>query len=318
MIGSFDFDLRSLEIFVHTVESGNMTTAAERMGTTQPAISQALTNLEKSLELTLLDRTVRPLEVTAAGRFLYDSARNILAQARKTNGDMRQANFNQLNHVNIAMVDSLVTALAPALIKTVEQHVSGWSISTGLSHLHANALMSRHVDMILSDDALEQHDNLSRYRILREPFVLVVPKSKSIEFKGLAQLVAQLGFIRYSSDSLIGLTVERYLKRAQIDPPMCLKLDNTFAILSSVAAGLGWTITTPLCLFQNGISNKDVTCLPLPGDSLFRNLVLVSRDNGLWQLPKIIASDSQAILAGEFTNYINHHLAWLKDHIKIG
>ncbi|NRA54775.1 MAG: LysR family transcriptional regulator [Gammaproteobacteria bacterium] len=318
MIGSFDFDLRSLEIFVHTVEAGNMTTAAERMGTTQPAISQALTNLEKSLELTLLDRTVRPLEVTAAGRFLYDSARNILAQARKTNGDMRQANYNKLNHVNIAMVDSLVTALAPALIKTVEQHVSGWSISTGLSHLHANALMSRHVDMILSDDALEQHDNLSRYRILREPFVLVVPKSQSIEFKDLGQLVAQLGFIRYSSDSLIGLTVERYLKRAQIDPPMCLKLDNTFAILSSVAAGLGWTITTPLCLFQNGISNKDVTCLPLPGDSLFRNLVLVSRDNGLWQLPKIIANDSQAILAGEFTNYINHHLAWLKEQIKIG
>lgn len=295
-----------------------MTTAAERMGSTQPAISQALTNLEKSLAVALIDRSVRPLEVTTAGRFLYDRARNILAQAHKTNGDMRQANFNHLSHVNIAMVDSLVTAVAPSLIKTVEQHVSDWSITTGLSHLHANALMSRHVDMILSDDALEAHADLKRYRILREPFVLVVPNAKPLPRQDLKQLSKQLGFVRYSSNSLIGLTVEHYLKREQIDPPMCLRLDNTFAILSSVAAGLGWTITTPLCLFQNGIRNKDLKCVPLPGDPLFRNLVLVTRDNAMWELPKIIANDSQTILRGEFSSYVDQHLSWLKSEIKIG
>jgi len=83
MIGNFGFDLKSLEIFVSTVDAGNMTIAAEKLGTTQSAVSQNLANLERSLEAQLLDRTVRPIEVTTAGRFLYDSAQQMLKQAEK-------------------------------------------------------------------------------------------------------------------------------------------------------------------------------------------------------------------------------------------
>jgi len=318
MIGSFDFDLRSLEIFVHTVDGGNMTIAAEQLGSTQSAVSQTLTSLEKSLEVKLLDRSVRPLEVTTAGRFLYDSAKKILLQAHKTNSDMRQTNFSHLNHVNIAMVDSLVTAVGSSLINAVKKHTVGWSITTGLSHRHANALMSRKVDMILSDDALEDRSELMRYRILREPFVLVVPKNYKVDPKKLPTSNGELGFIRYSNDSLIGITIEHYLKRMLIDQPEYLRLDNTFAILSMVSAGLGWTITTPLCLFQNGILNNEFSCHPLPGDPLFRNLILGARHNELWELPKIIAADSQAILQKEFLTYIRQHLSWLEQEIEIG
>ena len=318
MIGSFDFDLRSLEIFVHTVDGGSMTTAAEQLGSTQSAVSQTLTSLEKSLEVKLLDRSVRPLEVTTAGRFLYDSAKNILRQAHKTNSDMRQTNFSHLNHVNIAMVDSLVTAVGPSLIDAFKKHTVDWSITTGLSHRHANALMSRKVDMILSDDALEDRTELMRYRILREPFILVVPKTFDIEPEQLPIWMNDLGFIRYSNNSLIGITIERYLKRMVIEPTEYLSLDNTFAILSMVSAGLGWTITTPLCLFKSGILNNEFSCYPLPGDPLFRNLILGVRHNELWELPKIVAADSQAILRKEFLAYIQLHLSWLENEIEIG
>jgi len=318
MIGSFDFDLRSLEIFVYTVEGGNMTTAAEQLGSTQSAVSQTLTSLEKSLEVKLLDRSVRPLQVTTAGRFLYDSAKNILQQAHKTNSDMRQTNFSHLNHVNIAMVDSLVTAVGPSLIDAVKKHTVDWSITTGLSHRHANALMSRKVDIILSDDALDDRAELMRYRILREPFILVAPKNFNLDPQELSVWMNELGFIRYSNDSLIGITIERYLRRMLIEPDEYLRLDNTFAILSMVSAGLGWTVTTPLCLFKNGILNNEFSCYPLPGDPLFRNLILAARHNELWELPKIIAADSQAILQEEFLSYVRQHLNWLESEIEIG
>jgi len=318
MIGNFGFDLKSLEIFVSTVDAGNMTIAAEKLGTTQSAVSQNLANLEKSLEAQLLDRTVRPIEVTTAGRFLYDSAQQMLKQAAKTSQDMRQTNFNHLNHVNIAMVDSLVNPLGTSLVTALKKHTSTWSIHSGLSHRHANALLSRHVDMIISDDAMEEHPELMRFPILREPFILVLPKDQPVDSKHLHKLLNNLGFIRYTAASLIGIRIENYLKRISLEPQISLRLDNTFAILSSVSAGLGWSITTPLSLFNTGIDMANITCLPLPQEPLYRNITLVTRNNKLWELPAIIAKDSRNILNKDFNNFIQEHMPWLEGQINIG
>jgi len=47
-------------------------------------------------------------------------------------------------------------------------------------------------------------------------------------------------------------------------------------------------------------------------------LILGARHNELWELPKIIAADSQAILQKEFLTYIRQHLSWLEQEIEIG
>lgn len=318
MIGNFGFDLKSLEIFVSTVDAGNMTLAAEKLGTTQSAVSQNLANLEKSLEAQLLDRTVRPIEVTTAGRFLYDSAQQMLKQAAKTSQDMRQTHFNHLNHVNIAMVDSLVNPLGSSLVAALKKYTHTWSIHSGLSHRHANALLSRHVDMIISDDAMEAQPELMRFPILREPFILVLPKDQPVDSKHLHKLLNNLGFIRYTAASLIGIRIENYLKRISLEPQISLRLDNTFAILSSVSAGLGWSITTPLSLFNTSIDMANITCLPLPQEPLYRNITLVTRNNKLWELPAIIAKDSRNILNKDFNNFIQEHMPWLEGQINIG
>ncbi len=318
MSNSFGFDLRMLEIFVATVKSGNMSTTARVLGATQSAVSQSLSNLETSLKTQLLDRNVRPIEVTTAGRFLYDSATQILSQARKTNQDILSANFKHLTHVKFAMVDSLATSFGPSLIKSIKKHTNKWSITTGMSHIHAAALMSHKVDMIISDDALENHSELVRHRILREPFIILTPKGYQSDVDSLSILSRKLNFIRYSTASLIGNTVERYLMRMEIDAPHCLNLDNTFAVLSSVTAGLGWTITTPLCLFQNGFNHEQFDCHLLPGDELFRNLILVTRQNDLWNLPQMLTQDIHSMLNNDYLPYINNHLPWLQTKIKIG
>lgn len=318
MIGNFGFDLKSLEIFVSTVDAGNMTLAAEKLGTTQSAVSQNLANLERSLEALLLDRTVRPIEVTTAGRFLYDSAQQMLKQAAKTSQDMRQTHFNHLNHVNIAMVDSLVNPLSSSLVTTLKKYTHTWSIHSGLSHRHANALLARHVDMIISDDAMENYPELMRFPILREPFIIVLPKEQPIDSNNLHKSLNNLGFIRYTAASLIGIRIENYLKRISLEPQISLRLDNTFAILSSVSAGLGWSITTPLSLFNTGIDMDRITCLPLPEEPLYRNITLVARNNKLWELPDIIAKDSRNILNQDFHRFILQHMPWLDEQIHIG
>ena len=52
-------DLRALETFVAVCDANSMVLAAERLGLSQSAVSQAIKSLEESLGLVLMDREVR-------------------------------------------------------------------------------------------------------------------------------------------------------------------------------------------------------------------------------------------------------------------
>ena len=69
MLSPLGFDLRSLEAFVVTCRKGSMAAAAQRLSMSQPAISQIIKCLETSLGVALIDRSHRPLRLTAKWRF---------------------------------------------------------------------------------------------------------------------------------------------------------------------------------------------------------------------------------------------------------
>ncbi|MCL1057074.1 LysR family transcriptional regulator [Shewanella gelidimarina] len=322
---AFDFDLKGLQVFVIAAQTGSMTETAKRLGLTQSSVSQTLSMLEKNLKVELLDRSVRPLALTIAGRYFFDQSSHLLSQAEQTQKVFTQGTFEQLHLVRIAMVDSLATSLGKPLIEVVKRRTENWSLTTGRSHMHADALVSRQVDIIISDDALEDCDDLCRYPILSEPFVLVVPLNLSCQSEDVSsindinRLLQKLDFVRYTNDSLIGTNIERYLRRVGLEPAMRLQLDNTFAVLSMVASGLGWTITTPLCLYQSGIPLAQVRCLPLPvNDGFNRRLTLVTRRHELSDLAEQMARDSCQIMSQCFLPELEKDLPWLVSAIDIG
>ncbi|WP_207061646.1 LysR family transcriptional regulator [Motiliproteus sp. SC1-56] len=318
MATRFGFDLRALELFAQVAKSGNMSLAAQQLGMTQSSISQSLANLEEALQTTLFDRSVRPMKLTTAGRFLQDRSSQLLSEAQKTSLAIKQADFTRLRHIKIAVVDSIATAVGRSLVNALKNRAQDWSISTGLSHLHGHALLARNVDIIISDDALEDYPDLTRYHILREPFVLALPNDYSQPVDSLATLTSQLDFIRYSSHSLIGSSIERHLRRAHTEPPERLQLDNTSAIVASVSAGLGWTITTPLCVFQSGIKLQNIQLRRLPTEPLFRSLTLTARSGELGDLPQKIAEDSVSILGRHFLPALTEEQPWLEDQLTLG
>ncbi|MFH3574780.1 LysR family transcriptional regulator, partial [Acinetobacter baumannii] len=59
-------------------ESGSFTAAADKLHLTQSTISQQLARLEESVGHSLIDRTARPLQLTASGEYLIGYAQRIL------------------------------------------------------------------------------------------------------------------------------------------------------------------------------------------------------------------------------------------------
>ncbi len=73
-------NMQNIQIFLTVAEHGNMTKAAAVMNVTQPLLSQRIQKLEETLGITLFIRTQRKLELTPAGKYLYEQWSLILGQ----------------------------------------------------------------------------------------------------------------------------------------------------------------------------------------------------------------------------------------------
>lgn len=71
-------DFRSLEIFYWVSQLESFSKAAERLNTTQPAVSQRIAALEAELKTRLFARTSRSISLTEKGRVLVDYAERFL------------------------------------------------------------------------------------------------------------------------------------------------------------------------------------------------------------------------------------------------
>jgi len=73
-------DLNSVKIFVHVIEKGSFTAAANYLKIPIATVSRRVSELEGSLNVRLLERSTRRLRLTEAGITLYDFSKRGLAE----------------------------------------------------------------------------------------------------------------------------------------------------------------------------------------------------------------------------------------------
>lgn len=86
-LNTIPFDLYELSLFHLVVETGSFTKAGQQAGLTQSAITRQIRGMEESLGVALFERTTRHVDLTLAGRLLYEKSGAILSS---TNDLLRQ------------------------------------------------------------------------------------------------------------------------------------------------------------------------------------------------------------------------------------
>jgi LysR family transcriptional regulator, low CO2-responsive transcriptional regulator len=84
--------LRQLAVFVAVAQAQSFRRAAERLHTSQPALSQHVKELEDELDVRLLDRLRRNVHLTDAGRLVLDHAQRVfttLGSVREVIGELK-------------------------------------------------------------------------------------------------------------------------------------------------------------------------------------------------------------------------------------
>lgn len=111
VVDLFAMQLKDLQSFRIVAELGNLHSAADVLGVTQPALSKAIQRLETSLGVRLFERTPRGVALTAIGQALY--ARNL--RLGQLVDDMRQ----EVQDLKTGQSGELRIGTVPAVVESV-------------------------------------------------------------------------------------------------------------------------------------------------------------------------------------------------------
>jgi len=174
-------DLRQLQYFVAVAEEGQMTRAAAKMHVAQPALSQAIAQLEARLGVELLERHARGVSLTPAGESFLAKARAAVAAADaadRTAQAFARADSGRLELGHIG----------PHPQYTEPHALTGFAAAAPRAELSLRHMTFptrptsdwlADVDVALCHAPAEEAD--VRIRVLREePCVLVVPRSNPL------------------------------------------------------------------------------------------------------------------------------------------
>jgi DNA-binding transcriptional LysR family regulator len=188
--------------------------------------------------------------------------------------------------IRLGCVDSFAATVGPQLIHAFSGSARQIQLCSGLTPTLSTQLRGRELDLAICTDLGSLDAGMSQRRLFSEAWVAVFPRQHPVgrlETIGeLGQSAGDLPLIRYSQRSVTGQQVEQYLRHVGVHAVRRFEFDATDPLLSLVAAGLGWAISTPLCLLQSRQYLPAVTVLPLPLAHLRqREFYLLSRE-GEW------------------------------------
>lgn len=297
-------DLQLLEVFLSVCDAGSMTLAAQQLGLSQSAVSQAVMALERDLDLQLLDRDARPAITTHAGRLLRERAPRLLSQARALVEQVRATARHEHAKIHFGCVDSFAATVGPRLIRALSDSAQQILMWSGLTPTLKEQLRGRELDFaICTDSAIDDHRIVQRL-LFSESWVAVFPKEHVVKAltsaRELSALSGDLPLIRYSQRSVIGQQIEYFLRHIGVHAPRTYEFDATDPLLSLVASGLGWALSTPLCLWQSRQYLGNVVVVPIPATRLgLRHFFLLSREDEWAGLDDHIARITRDVIRQE-------------------
>ncbi len=312
------FDLRSLEVFIAVIRAGGMTSAAKALDLTQSAVSQTIANMETALGTVLIDRSVRPLQLTTSGAILFEKAQQLIGMATETVQSVREPAGHTFNTLHIAMADSLAFSVGPHLVSSLQDAAQHWRITSGLSIDHEAAFAAGKVDMmIVGGDLINTYRDYEHHLIATEQFLIAAPVSYRGPVDNLEELCKSHKLVRYSLRSFAGRKVEQQINRFQINVPLWLEIDSPMAQLAMIGSGIAWGFTTPIFLLQAQDTLKNIRLFKPPKGTFPRHIYAVNRVNQFGDIPARIARASREIIRSELIPKIRELDDTLPDLITI-
>ncbi|WP_454693178.1 LysR substrate-binding domain-containing protein [Achromobacter aegrifaciens] len=109
-------NLRQLRAFTLIAEHGSIRAAARALSVTQPAATRSLRELEQSVGVELVRRSVKGVELTTYGEALYKRAIVIMQETRRAREEIGQMRDGEGGTLNLAVSSAALVVVPDALV----------------------------------------------------------------------------------------------------------------------------------------------------------------------------------------------------------
>ena len=242
--------LQQLRYFCETVDAGSAAVAAERLHVAPTAISMQMSQLETELGGELFDRSRRPMELTALGRFLYPRGKEVLKATADLVEDARAVAAGRAGSLAIGYTRSSIFSILPATVRAFRETHSKVRLElvTMLSEHQPEQLLSGRIQVGIARyiEFPKAYPSLVYTPLFADRFCLAVPRPHPFSQRNEVALAELDGvpFITYPRDvqSRFAEQVLRLVRQAGAEPVVVNDALDIHTALGLVAAGLGCSL----------------------------------------------------------------------------
>lgn len=233
--------LIQLKYFVSTVEAGSVTTAARNLFISQPALSKQLTQLEKELNCELFLRKTTGVELTEAGKHLYQKGNELLKAADELSLEMNQ--YAKKQTIRIGALPSIGTHFLPAIVNQLKGEFKMEVFIKDTTEELVRLVENNQADFVFVQD-VSKNRNLIIENIFWEPYDAILPSSVKGNERSFLSITDFVGYqlIIHKHPCDVRSFFENYCKKNKIDYMLGIELETNESIVAFVSSGLGASI----------------------------------------------------------------------------
>ena len=235
-------NLQHLRYFLAVARTGGFTQAARLMNVTQPTVSSAVLELEKSMGVQLFNRDNRHVALTTEGRLLLSYAVQVKDLLKEASERLQRSDLEPGGGFQFGAVDAAVIYLLPEILKEYMRRYPGVVLKTQVAssrYLIDDLLMQRSEFALIHLPYI--HPKIDAVPIYRDDLPLVVgPEHRFAQSQSVALVeVVEEPLILFHADSVSRKVVDEKLAEAGLTPGAVMELHSPEAMRKLVETGVG-------------------------------------------------------------------------------
>lgn len=266
---------RKLRIFYEVAKHLNMSEVAQNLYISQPAISQAIHEIENELQVKLFDRIGKRLYLTNEGKIFLQYTRRVLNIYEEAIKSMREINNLEKGRLDIGASTTIGIYILPDIIGKFKKLYSGIDISIYIENTHniCELILENKIDIAFVEGPVYS-DEFIVEKFCDDELVFICSKEHPWCEKSFVSFkdIEKESFIMRENGSGTREVVENFFIRNNKGYNISFELGNTEAIKKAVEAGLGMSCISKRCISKE---NNKLSCLRIRDKNINRELSLI-------------------------------------------
>lgn len=231
----YEYPRLSQLAYLREVErSGSLTAAAERLGLSQPALSQSLSDLERRLGVPLFERAGRRRVLTEAGREAVAAAAEVFERLDVLRDDLQARVRGGSGSLRVGMIDAASLYLLPNAIRAFREGYPEVDLRLIVDSSEVLLRQLRAFELDVAFVVGPVADDLVGASIVEEPLYVYRPAGGDGE--------TALDWALYPAGSRTRQLIDESLARTGVRPRARFESANPDILRQAIALGLAWGV----------------------------------------------------------------------------